>query len=247
MKKKAFTLAEIMIVLTVIGILTAILLPAAIHSTPNENVMKFKKAHNTLYKVINELVSSDKYYKDGDLGVRANGALIDGTHSGDNLYLCNTFAEILSAKNINCTEDGEKSLAMSRILSIYTGTPSNEEIIDGKCKITTTTSKIITTDNIIYFETAPKVPFGISTGDAWSNNEPDGTTGCVFGAACAIRLFHDQLDANGFDTHYKIYCIDIDGIGTGEDPFGYGIRSDGKIMPGARALEWLQKSIQDKE
>ena len=38
--------------------------------------------------------------------------------------------------------------------------------------------------------------------------------------------------------------MDIDGIGEGEDPFGYGIRVDGKVSPGARAQEWLQKSIQ---
>jgi len=33
--KKAFTLAEIMIVLTIIGVLTAILLPIANHSRPD--------------------------------------------------------------------------------------------------------------------------------------------------------------------------------------------------------------------
>ena len=44
-KNKAFTLAEVMVVLTVIGILTAILLPSALHSTPDKNVMKFKKSY----------------------------------------------------------------------------------------------------------------------------------------------------------------------------------------------------------
>ena len=72
-KRIAFTLAEIMIVLAVIGVLTAVLLPVAINSTPNENVMKFKKAHNTLLTTVRELVNSDKYYLDGDLGTRADG------------------------------------------------------------------------------------------------------------------------------------------------------------------------------
>ena len=48
-------------------------------------------------------------------------------------------------------------------------------------------------------------------------------------------------------TVYKVFCMDIDGIGKGEDPFGYGIRVDGKVLLGARAQEWLQKSIQEKE
>ena len=65
--KKAFTLAEVMIVLTVIGILTAILMPIAFHSTPDQNVMKFKKANSTLGTIFRELVSSDKYFQDGDL------------------------------------------------------------------------------------------------------------------------------------------------------------------------------------
>ena len=68
--KKAFTLAEIMIVLTIIGVLTAILLPIANHSRPDEAVMKFKKADTTLKNVIRELVNSDKYYLNGDLAKR---------------------------------------------------------------------------------------------------------------------------------------------------------------------------------
>ena len=43
---RGFTLAEIMIVLAIVGVLTAILLPVAINSAPNENVMKFKKGNN---------------------------------------------------------------------------------------------------------------------------------------------------------------------------------------------------------
>ena len=38
--------------------------------------------------------------------------------------------------------------------------------------------------------------------------------------------------------------MDIDKMGEGEDPFGFGIRSDGKLLLGTRALEWLNKSIQ---
>ena len=55
--KKAFTLAEILIVLVIIGVLTAILLPIAFQSSPDENVMKFKKANNTLGTIIRELTS----------------------------------------------------------------------------------------------------------------------------------------------------------------------------------------------
>ena len=52
---------------------------------------------------------------------------------------------------------------------------------------------------------------------------------------------------DGFYTVYKLICVDIDGIDKGEAPFAYGIRRDGKILNGARADEWLQKSIQEKD
>ena len=100
--KKAFTLAEILIVLVIIGILTAILLPIAFQSSPDENVMKFKTGYNTIGSVERELVSSDEYYQDGDLGIRKNGQLIDGTHDGDDIYFCNRFADILSIKIFDC-------------------------------------------------------------------------------------------------------------------------------------------------
>ena len=50
--KKAFTLAEIMIVLAVIGILTAIMLPTAYQSTPDEDVMKFKNLVTQGFKLL---------------------------------------------------------------------------------------------------------------------------------------------------------------------------------------------------
>ena len=56
-------------------------------------------------------------------------------------------------------------------------------------------------------------------------------------------IFQEQL-IDGFNARYKILCMDIDKMGEGEDPFGFGIRSDGKLLLGARALEWLNKSIQ---
>ena len=41
--KKAFTLAEMMVVLIILGVLTAIILPNAYKMSPDEEVMRFKK------------------------------------------------------------------------------------------------------------------------------------------------------------------------------------------------------------
>ena len=93
--KKAFTLAEVMIVLVVIGVLTAVLLPAARNAMPKEDVIKFKKGHNTLLSVVRELVTSDKYYLDGDLGIRTNGQVLNQSNEDNHSYLISTFADIL--------------------------------------------------------------------------------------------------------------------------------------------------------
>ena len=100
---KGFTLAEVLITLTVIGVITAVIIPVAIHSKPDENVMKFKKAHNTLYQVISTLINSDEYYLNGDLGLRADGlqlagGYIDKDEVKTGLYFCKTFADVISAK-----------------------------------------------------------------------------------------------------------------------------------------------------
>ena len=249
--KKAFTLAEVMIVLVVIGILTGILVPAAMNSMPNENVMKFKKAHNTLYRVINELVSSDKYYADGDLGIRPNGDLIDGTHSGDRAYFCNTFADLVSTKNTNCDSvSGTYSVGM-----INTQASNNIPLIDTQCKSQNNSenAQIVTSDGISFYQANPKLMFGQSIYNVYLNSNSEYFIQAAQGGNSeeqeylkSIREFGGYL-INGFDVIYMGFCIDIDGIGKGEDPFGYGIRADGKILTGARADEWLNKSIQEKE
>ena len=88
-----------MIVLSVIAVLTAILLPTARNAMPNESLMKFKKAHNALYSVISELVNSDKYYLDGDLGVKS-----DGNNANEPMILCSTMGDVLNAQKINCSD-----------------------------------------------------------------------------------------------------------------------------------------------
>ena len=155
-----------MIVLVVIGVLTGILVPAAMNSMPNENVMKFKKAHNTLYRVINELVSSDKYYADGDLGKRPNGDLIDGTHTGDKTYFCNTFADVLNVKSRNCSEYEAGTYHNHFHIYWYKEIGDTSQNVDGlldeACQQETASvgEEIVTSDGIVYYQPSPLPTFG---------------------------------------------------------------------------------------
>ena len=244
MKIKGFTLAEIMIVLTIIGILTAILLPVAISSAPDENVMKFKKGNNTLGNVIRELVNSDQYYLNGDLGKKA-----DGNWVIESDYFCNTFSDVVSVKENKCTKDLPVSSNFkgyeAEDWQIKFGDAEISVNLDKKCKneINEQENYIVTADNIVFYEIDSGLSFGF---------DGNGT-----GFGCGVRnCYYFKWDksgvddtinynnANSFYYTYKIFCMDVDGIGKGEDPFGYGIRVDGKIIMGKRAEEWMQKSIQ---
>lgn len=250
MKKKnyAFTLAEILITLAVIGVLTAILMPVAINSAPNENVMKFKKGHADLMKVVGELVNSDKYYSNGNLAIRANGNYITGNNDGDVTYFCESFADVITTKSINCNT--VKVTAATRDTStgndISCSDWSEENMIkrpDKGCKETAAAmgAEIVTSSNITYYQESA-IPFGTDDYDGGNSN----------------YLFLETVEqynrggnlAKGLDNSYrcsKVICMDIDGINKGEDPFGYAIRADGKVIIGARAQEWLKKNMQDKE
>ena len=228
----AFTLAEIMIALVVIGVITSILLPVAFNSVPDENVMKFKKGNATLAKVINELVSSDKYYSNGDLGKKKDGNLVDSS-----TYFCEMFSDIISTKKVNCVKRGD-------FHNSYWAIEQPESDLDLSCSLASKddVDEITLIDDIKFYEGSTNIHFatkGTPTGFSEDGND--------FSMDNDAYLFYDNLDRNNINRVYKVFCMDIDGIGEGEDPFGYGIRVDGKIVLGDRAKEWLSKSIQDKD
>ena len=247
-KKNSFTLVEIIITLTVIGIVSSLIIPVAMKSMPDENLMKFKKADNQLYNIINEFITSEKYFKNGDLGIKADGKLANKS------YLCESFADIVGAKNKNCNyvlknepEGGNVAICVfngAAGIHVY----SDEEMgieVDNYCLSAekATSQKIIgvqTKDNILFFEENLFNFFGCTydnTGEKCGHS-----TGLKYG-----RMYNANDDivncTIGITTNrfYRIFCIDVDGINKGEDPFGYGIRVDGKILRGKKANDWIKK------
>ena len=242
MKNNAFTLSEILIVLVIIGILTAILLPIAFQSSPDEDVMKFKKANNTLSTAIKELVSSDEYYSNGNLAIKANGQYVD-----DGAYFCNTLVQVLNTKSYKCADfedKGKASYGYETIFDITAWEDNNMDtftLIDDICLSAgkKVGEEIVTIDNVVFYEAGPGTHFGIKHIDYFKGSDNEDS----LARKGDYYLAGDFVDSNGFNRIYKTFCIDIDGIDKGEDPFGYGIRADGKIYYGARATEWINKSI----
>lgn len=275
-KIKGFTLAEVMITLMIIGIISAIAIPVALHSKPDENLIKFKKAHETLAQVINTLVTSDKYFLAGDLGVSANGVVLtENEELGNRPYFCKSMADLLTTKLVDCAAEKSKrtgsytvhllsnetaidvidNKALVRQVTPET-TQATKEQFDFNCKkyAKVVGPEIITADDVVFYQTGES-QFGSS-----HYVTPNAANGLSTGVR--IRYFSPPdkfpayiADEQGFDIAYKNVCIDVDGIPNNatatdcknECPFGYGIRADGKILPGARAEEWLKKDISGKK
>ena len=250
--KKGFTLAEVMIVLTVIGVLTAILLPVARQSMPDEDLMKFKKAHNTLGTVIRELVASDKYYLDGEFGKKPNGDWVE-----DSAYFCKTFSDLINTKKSNCqefnlvdyagivSEDWELNGALGEGYKIKNG-------LDDACNGAELNNYILTSDNVTFYEPYPENPFGMDSTDKYGfrnayywvwNKAGYKPTGL---SPSEEDEYTNKYYKDGFYFIYKLFCIDVDAINQGEAPFGYGIRIDGKILTGKRADEWLERDVNEE-
>ncbi|MBQ4645786.1 MAG: type II secretion system protein [Candidatus Gastranaerophilales bacterium] len=257
MKQKfAFTLAEVMIVLAVIGVLSAVLIPTAMRSKPDENIFKFKKGHNTLLTVVRELVTSDKYYLDGDLGVRSDGQILHQANEDFHEYFISTFADVLNV-NYLLTKTGELSsdgwfrltdkncAPAGSYFGVILDNCSNTEVtaermqtvkdgVDKVCKKNPANEakQIVTADKIWFWDPFPKISFGATE----------------FLPGTGRRLFLLK-DNNGLYAAYKVICMDIDGVpesATADDcvnecPFTYGISTDGKIFTSKRADEWLEK------
>ena len=244
--KKAFTLAEIMIVLSVIAILTAILLPSARNAMPNEDLMKFKKSHLLLINTIQELVNSDKYYSDGMLDTKANGQGVDSP-----TYFCETFADVVgNVKSLNCKDDTHPSTIVGYHYNAQWDETGGGTIWDS-----------MTYGDIVCREQAPiaKDEIVLSNGASYYMINPGNYFGIIHPTALssAFRLYKTGsyiADSIHFYAVYKIFCMDIDGTPenatstdcVNECPFGYGLRVDGKIHFARRASDWFKKTLQEK-
>ena len=198
--KRAFTLAELMVSMGVLGILAAVLVHVANNSRPNENVMKFKKAYITLGNVVRELVTSDKYYYEGNFTQKPNKNANPPYESASSDYFCKTMADVLSTKSVNCVKTNT---------GLYnTSSMSNFDYACLDAQDTLSSAEIVTADGVNWYMANPGIHFPTSR------------------------------DSDGFYDKYRIVCFDVDGMKKGSNPFGFGVRVDGKILSGARANVW---------
>lgn len=62
MKNKAFTLAEAMIVLSVVSVLAGLSVVAVSNAKPDESIVMFRKGYSTTVRIVNELINDKELY-----------------------------------------------------------------------------------------------------------------------------------------------------------------------------------------
>ena len=123
--KKAFTLSELLITLGIIGVVSALMVPAINKLRPDENKTMYLKVYDELSKNITELASNSKIYPvckknwndEEDLGVsckdypllNTNPSLLDDYKDNENYKgkkkLCSFLAFEMGINNPNCSEN----------------------------------------------------------------------------------------------------------------------------------------------
>lgn len=108
MNKKAFTMAEVMVVLAVIGVLVAILTPTIVKLGPNQSKIMFKKAYYITERVVNELINDETFYSDSDSNrpgfVNDDAVTVNGSSISGVTKFCQLFStKVNTSGTISCT------------------------------------------------------------------------------------------------------------------------------------------------
>lgn len=104
MKKYAFTLAEMFVVMSVLAIVASVTIPSIATNKVSKNKMLFKKAFKEVEIVVTDLLNDERVYPEIWGFAYTTSKKIDGTAYSGNSKFCSLFANrvnLLSA--INCT------------------------------------------------------------------------------------------------------------------------------------------------
>ena len=125
MKSRAFTMAELLVTMSIIGVIAAITIPIIRGINPNNEMVMFKKTYFIASRTINELINDEDYYPEADTNVGSGFSHVDlrdvglpqATYNGRQYSGASKFCGLFASKlnisgdfdpNVNC--NGRRSL-----------------------------------------------------------------------------------------------------------------------------------------
>lgn len=248
--KKGFTLSEVMIAMTVLGVIAAILVPAIMKNIPSTNIVMFRKAYSTLEKSINNLISDETNYP-SDVTIIPTNAGGTSYQKGFNNTTATTntvsgttynkFCYFLTDQ-FNTTSGGGTSCLNSASTGLNVFTTSDGTIwnIVTPASDTTTNAEDATSvsGNTVEFPISPTLPanaaYSYLTKIIVDVNTGSKSTDCSTDSAAASYSFNPGSGAVAMTR-----CSDYDNASGNwsakPDRFIFGVRFDGKIQVGSGA------------
>ena len=123
--KKAYTMAEILIVLGIIGVIAALTMPIVISAIPSRYESMHKKGDYELEHRVSDIVNSEEYYERLDI-VDTQNHTVRHLHGLQNTYPVNIDGQIVGSNNPNSDEAKQKFCQiMARKFNRMANTPIN--------------------------------------------------------------------------------------------------------------------------
>lgn len=121
MHKKGFTLAETMLVLTVLGVIAAVLVPTIMGASPKKNKILFVKSYHEAERTIADLVDDERFYPEPEGFAWREEVRVDGTtHAGATKFCTSLANKINTLGDINCSPAaGEPSFTATSGVAWY--------------------------------------------------------------------------------------------------------------------------------
>ncbi len=137
MYKNGFTLAEILIVIGLVGVISAIVMSTLVHNKPNENKAMFKKAYYIVERNVGAMIMDDDNFPmevdNGSKGLAYfdpsadvdSGDLSVRNQKNSGKYLCRTFASQLNTSSaIDCESVAASSTITNNVVTVTLNEPS---------------------------------------------------------------------------------------------------------------------------
>ncbi len=217
--KKAFTFVEVMLALSIIGVLVSILIPVLDNTKPDDTTINFRKTFFAIEESVSAIINDIKLYDSGDLAI-PNGSATDE----NGRILCYNLANTLNTiGKVNCPGDS--------------GFDSDYKLLNSEGE---------TGENLSAEDVNFRLSNGVAVGGihgSWSNVNDDLS---VISEDEPKKYFITLcVDINGMEEGPNIGCKTDDRADVNRDQFRLRFSRDGKVYSGssAGANNWYVENL----